>query len=123
MDLLMMQLLEQNHRKLYMIGNNRMASVMSEDGGNGNNALFESAVMFDEEGDIDIPGGTYLSVCYHGVTDSRRQADIIRAYAAEHRIVLKPPFMDLMWIDVHISADPAEYISEVQVRAERKQEK
>ena len=119
----LMQLLEQNHRKLYMIGNNRMASVMSEDGGNGDNALFESAVMFDEEGDIDIPGGTYLSVCYHGVTDSRRQADIIRAYAAEHRIVLKPPFMDLMWIDVHISADPAEYISEVQVRAEWKQEK
>ena len=26
--------------------------------------------------------------------------------------------MDLMWIDVHISADPEEYISEVQVRAE-----
>ena len=125
MDLLMMQLLAQNHRKLYMIGNNRMASVMSEDddnGGNGDNALFKSAVMFDEEGDIDIPGGTYLSVCYHGVTDSRRQADIIRAYAAEHRIVLKPPFMDLMWIDVHISADPAEYISEVQVRAEWMQE-
>ena len=108
-----------------MIGNNRMASVMSEDddnGSNGDNALFKSAVMFDEEGDIDIPGGTYLSVCYHGVTDSLRQADIIRAYAAEHRIVLKPPFMDLMWIDVHISADPAEYISEVQVRAEWKQE-
>lgn len=125
MDLLMMQLLAQNHRKIYMIGNNRMASVMSEDddnGSNGDNALFKSAVMFDEEGDIDIPGGTYLSVCYHGVTDSLRQADIIRAYAAEHRIVLKPPFMDLMWIDVHISADPAEYISEVQVRAEWKQE-
>lgn len=125
MDLLMMQLLAQNHRKIYMIGNNRMASVMSEDddnGSNGDNALFKSAVMFDEEGDIDIPGGTYLSVCYHGVTDSLRQADIIRAYAAEHRIVLKPPFMDLMWIDVHISADPAEYISEVQVRAEWVQE-
>ena len=126
MDLLMMQLLAQNHRKIYMIGNNRMASVMSEDddhGSNGDNALFKSAVMFDEEGDIDIPGGTYLSVCYHGVTDSLRQANIIRAYAAEHRIVLKPPFMDLMWIDVHISADPAEYISEVQVRAEWMQEK
>ena len=91
MDLLMMQLLAQNHRKIYMIGNNRMASVMSEDddhGSNGDNALFKSAVMFDEEGDIDIPGGTYLSVCYHGVTDSLRQANIIRAYAAEHRIVL-----------------------------------
>lgn len=126
MDLLMMQLLAQNHRKIYMIGNNRMASVMSEDddhGSNGDNALFKSAVMFDEEGDIDIPGGTYLSVCYHGVTDSLRQANIIRAYAAEHRIVLKPPFMDLMWIDVHISADPTEYISEVQVRAEWMQEK
>ena len=124
MDLLMMQLLAQNHRKIYMIGNNRMASVMSEDddhGSNGDNALFKSAVMFDEEGDIDIPGGTYLSVCYHGVTDSLRQADIIRAYAAEHRIVLKPPFMDLMWIDVHISADPEEYISEVQVRAEQQE--
>ena len=30
MDLLMMKLLEQNHRKIYVIGNNRMASVMSE---------------------------------------------------------------------------------------------
>ncbi|WP_455436745.1 MerR family transcriptional regulator [Hungatella hathewayi] len=115
MDLLMMKLLEQNHRKIYMIGNNRMASVLSE--GN-RDALFESAVMFDDDGDLVIPGGTYLSVCYRGVTDSSNQADIIRDYAAEHGIVLKPPFMDLMWIDVHISADPEEYISEVQVRAE-----
>ena len=55
------------------------------------------------------------------MTDSSNQADIIRAYAAEHGIVLKPPFMDLMWIDVHISADPEEYISEVQVRAEQQE--
>ena len=109
MDLLMMKLLEQNHRKIYMIGNNRMASVMSE--GN-RDALFESAVMFDDDGDLVIPGG---------MTDSSNQADIIRDYAAEHGIVLKPPFMDLMWIDVHISADPEEYISEVQVRAEQQE--
>ena len=58
---------------------------------------------------------------------SRRYEETVEVFPfvsrdAEHRIVLKPPFMDLMWIDVHISADPAEYISEVQVRAEWKQE-
>lgn len=117
MDLLMMRLLEQNHKKLYMIGNNRMASIMSEDLSDG---IFKSAVMFDEEGDIEIPGGTYLSVCYHGVTDSCHQADIIREYAAKHNITVKPPFIDVMWIDVHMAEDPSEYISEVQVRVEMK---
>lgn len=115
MDLLMMMLLEQSHRKFYMIGNNRMASVMAEKPGG---AVFQSAVMFDRDGDVVIPGGMYLSICYRGLTDSSNQADIIREYAREHGFTLKPPFMDLMWIDIHMASEPEEYISEVQVRAE-----
>lgn len=115
MDLLMMKLLEQSHKKFYMIGNNRMASVLAEQPGE---AVFESAVMFDRDGDVVIPGGTYLSVCYRGLTDSGHQAGLIREYAGKHGITLKPPFMDLMWIDIHMASDPEEYISEVQVRAE-----
>lgn len=116
MDLLMKRLVEQSNGSIEMIGNNRMASLIApEEGGH----LFDGAIIFDPKGDTVIPEGEYLSVFYRGPTASRRHLEVLRKYAAAHKLTLHPPFLDLVWRDIHTATDPAEFISEVQARAAR----
>ena len=112
MDLLMRHLLDRID-DVFMIGNNRMASILSEEG---EPCQFQGALLFDRRGDLTLPGGTYLSVCYSGSTATRRHAETLRAYARENGLTLSPPFIDLVWVDIHTSDDAGEHLSEVQVR-------
>lgn len=113
MDFLMMRLLEQSHHNLFMIGNNRLGSIIADEP---SEYIFKGAILFDDNGDMTFPGGTYLSICYRGATDSLHQAGILKAYAKEHSIILEPPFIELVWIDIHTASDISEFINEVQVK-------
>ena len=112
-DLLMKQLAERSNGRVEVVGSNWMAELISpEEGG----ALFQGTLMFDRRGDVTVPGGDYLSVFYRGPTDSRRHLDQIRRYAGERGLTLLPPFLEVIWVDVHTVTDPAEFVSEVQAR-------
>lgn len=116
MDLLMKRLVERSRGNIELIGSRRMASIIApEEGG----PLFQGAVIFDPAGDIVLPEGDYLSVFYRGPTASRRYLELLRRYAAEQGFSLSPPYLDLIWQDIHMTTDPAEFISEVQARVVR----
>ncbi len=113
MDLLMRQLLDRSKNSVFMIGNNRLASILApEDAPH----QFEGALLFDPKGTFTLPGGAYLSICYAGATASRSYAGKLSEYAVEHGLVLTPPFIDLVWIDIHTSENDSEHLSELQVR-------
>ena len=114
MDLLMKRLVEQSNGQIEMIGNNRMAAIISPQGGEDQ---FDGALIFDQRGETLIPGGTYLSIFYHGPTASRSHLKIVQQYAQLHSLTLHPPFLDIVWLDIHTATDPSEFVSEVQVRA------
>lgn len=113
MDLLMKRLVEQSNGSIEMIGNNRMASIIAQEKAS---HLFEGAIIFDPKGDIVVPEGDYLSVFYCGPTASQQNLEILRRYAMAHNLTIHPPFLDLVWRDIHTATDPAEFISEVQAR-------
>lgn len=116
MDLLMKRLVERSSGNIELIGSRRMASIIApEEGGH----LFQGAVIFDPAGDIVLPEGEYLSVFYRGATASRQHLELLRQYAASHGFALAPPYLDLIWQDIHMTTDPAEFISEVQARVIR----
>lgn len=113
MDLLMRRLLDRSKDPVFMIGNNRLASILApEDAPH----QFEGALLFDPDGTFTLPGGTYLSICYSGATASRSHAGKLSRYTAEHGLIPLPPFIDLVWIDIHTSENEQEHLSELQVR-------
>ena len=115
MDLLMRRLLERSENPVFMIGNNRLASILAPADAP---YQFEGALMFDPKGPYTLPGGEYLSICYAGATASRSHAALLRQYAEERGLTLAPPFIDQVWIDIHTSENEKEHLSELQVRIE-----
>lgn len=115
MDVLMERLISTNGNDLYIIGNNQIASVMADEG---SEFVYRAAWLFDENGDVDIPGGRYLSVYYSGKAVAPQQAQLLKDYAEANGIRVAKPFIDIIWIDIHSSSDPAEHIYEMQVRIE-----
>lgn len=116
MDLLMKHLVERSSGSIELIGSRRMASIIAPEKGE---YLFQGAAIFDPAGDVVLPEGEYLSVFYRGATASHQYLERLRRYAAEHGLVLAPPYLELIWQDIHLTADPAEFISEVQARVDR----
>ena len=47
---------------------------------------------------------------------SRQHLELLRQYAAGHGFALAPPYLELIWQDIHMTTDPSEFISEVQAR-------
>lgn len=115
MDVLMERLISTNGDDLYIIGNNQIASVMADEG---SDYIYKAAWLFDENGNVEIEGGKYLSVYYSGKGGAVEHARLLREYAYEHGIKIVKPFIDIIWIDIHSSSDPSEHIYEMQVRIE-----
>lgn len=113
-DLLMKELAERNRGRIDVIGNSRMAAILAsgEEG-----PAFRGAMIFDEQGDVELPAGSWLSVCYCGPTASRAHLAVLREHAARRGLTLREPFLEVIWQDIHTSADPAEFVSEVQAFA------
>ena len=115
-DLLMKELAERSCGRIDVIGNSRMAAIISpEEGG----AAFRGAMIFDDQGDTQLPEGDWLSVFYAGPTASREHLALLREHAARKGLKLREPFLEIIWQDIHTSDNPAEFISEVQAPVER----
>lgn len=112
-DLLMKQLTDHGGGQVGLIGNQRLAVLISPER---EGEVFRGVLLFDPQGEEELPGGSYLSVFYRGPTQSRRYLDLLRDYARTRGLELAPPFLEVIWLDIHTSTDPEEYISEIQAR-------
>ena len=118
MDMLIKQLLNKDKKNLYIIGNNRIGSLLPLDqASSGQYQNYEGAFIIDAKGSSVFDAGTYLSVCYHG--DSHQHQTyypLLVDYASTHRLRFDGPILELLWIDIHQSADVSEHITELQVK-------
>ena len=118
MDMLIKQLLNKDKKNLYIIGNNRIGSLLPlTEAENGQFQNYAGAFIIDSKGASCFDAGSYLSVSYHG--DSHQHQTyypMLAAYAKEHHLEFDGPILELLWIDIHQSADVSEHITELQVK-------
>lgn len=120
MDLLIKQLLNKDKQNLYIIGNNRIGSLlplsMAKQAAYEN---YEGVFIIDKNGASSLDAGHYLSVSYHG--DSHQHATyfpMLVDYAAKHNLTLCGPVLELLWVDIHQAEDVSEHITELQIRVD-----
>lgn len=117
MDMLIKQLLNKNKDKLYIIGNNRIGSVIPyESGRSGRYRDYTSVFIIDKRGDHVLEGGEYLSISYRG--DCGQNAQYIPRlikYAEEKNFLIIGSFLELLWTDIHQTEESEEHITELQV--------
>lgn len=117
MDMLMKQLVNKDKEKLYIIGNNRIGSVIPyESVLEGRFRHYTDVFIIDKNGPGLIEGGRYLSVSYSG--DSAQNSlyiPMLLDYAGEHGLVPCGPVLELLWSDIHQSQDQEEHITELQL--------
>ena len=118
MDMLIKQLLNKNRDKLYIIGNNRIGSVIPYDSAlNGNCRHYTDVFIIDKSGPDLIQGGTYLSVSYSGdCAQNTVYIPMLLQYAQERGYTLEGPFLELLWTDIHKTEKEKERITELQIR-------
>ena len=121
MDVLMRRLINMDKKHLYVIGNNEIGTVISlEKARKSGKVYYESVFVGDDQGEKTLPGGTYLSVSYRG--DYEKSKDWVKkilAYAEKQGLTLKGNFLELLWIDIHTSADVQEHVTQLQILAEK----
>lgn len=118
MDMLIKQLLNKNTDKLYIIGNNRIGSVIPlESALCGLYRHYTDVFIIDKDGEDTIPGGTYLTVSYQGdCAQNAKYIPQIIAYAQEHDLHPDGPVLELLWADIHQTEEEQEHITELQIR-------
>ena len=115
MDILIKELVNRSGDRLYIIGNNQIGSVipLSCIGGK---IAYQAVFAVDENGDSRIPGGKYLCVCYRGAYGQTEQwIGKLKDYGERNGLQLAGDILELLWIDIHTTKNPEEYITELQV--------
>jgi len=121
MDVLIKQLLNKNPESLYVIGSNRIGSVILKENARNNRCREYSGVfMIDEEGDTVIPGGDYLSLCYQGDCGQNYQfLPELLEYARKNGYRMASDVYEILWVDIHVSERVEEHMTELQFRIEK----
>ena len=115
MNLLMRRLLRREEDER-LIGSNCIGSFFAPDEGAGR---YTSAFLINENGPREIPGGRYLSVIYRGgYHQTPAFAARMMKFAGERNLRILPPFLELLWADVHETSREEEFATELQVRVE-----
>ena len=115
MDVLIKQLLNMDKEHLYLIGNNRVGTAISQDVREG--LRYKAVFVIDDSGSRVLPGGRYLTVTYRGAYEkSRKWIQKLLAYAGDQKITLTGDVLELLLVDIHVSADEKEHITQLQVR-------
>ena len=115
MNLLMRRLLRREEGGR-LIGSNCIGSFFAPDEGAGR---YTSAFLINENGPREIPGGRYLSVIYRGgYHQTPAFAARMMKFAGERNLRILPPFLELLWADVHETSREEEFATELQVRVE-----
>ena len=120
MDVLIKRLLNTDRDHLYLIGNNQIGTAIPLQTFLKTGKLQYAGVFaIDENGEQILPAGNYLTVVYRG--DYRKSEDwakrMIR-YAQAHQIRLKGDILELLLVDIHVSSDQEEHITELQILTE-----
>ena len=120
MDVLIKKLLNMDQEHLYLIGNNQIGTAISLKTAEKTEKIrYEAVFVIDENGSQLLPAGRYLTVTYRGKYEKSRQwVSALLAYAREHHIRLKGDLLEILWVDIHVSADEQEHITELQVLTE-----
>lgn len=121
MDVLMKQLLNQTKNQLYIIGSNNIGSVLPVSSAKAGHVRDYSAVfLIAEDGTDTFPEGIYLSYSYCG--DTEKNSEVIPqlfSYADKHGYIPDDQILELLWVDIHQSSDPQEYITELQLHVRK----
>lgn len=117
MDMLIKQLLNKTKDQRYIIGSNNIGSILPVSSArDGHVRDYNAVFLIAEDGPDIFPEGTYLSYSYRG--DTARNAEAVPrlfSYAKEHGYSTDDQILELLWVDIHQSADPEEYITELQI--------
>lgn len=118
MDMLIKQLLNKDENNLYIIGNNRIGSMLPlESACKKLYRDYNSVFIVDRNGKESIESGQYLTLCYRG--DCNQNTFFIPEllnYAKKQNLTPVGPVLELLWIDIHQARDTREHITELQLR-------
>lgn len=117
MDVLIKQLLNQSKEQLSIIGSNHIGSLLpvsSAKSGQMND--YQSVFLIAEDGPDFFPEGLYLTYSYRGDTKHNSEGvPLLFSYAYEHGYQIDDQILELLWVDIHQSSDPDEFITELQL--------
>lgn len=118
MDVLIKQLLNQTKDQLYIIGSNNIGSLLHVSSAKkGHVRDYHAVFLIADDGPETFPEGTYLSYSYRGNTEQNAGGiPELLSYADSHGYVTDSQILELLWVDIHQSSDPEEYITELQIR-------
>lgn len=118
MDLLIKKLVSKDENNLYIIGNNRIGSLLSlESGSPDRYPNYKGVFIIDKKGTSQLEEGTYLSVSYHGSSQQHyTYVPMLEDYAASCGYVLAGPLLELLLVDIHQAQNKGEHITELQIR-------
>lgn len=120
-DVLIKRLMNHDRQRLYLIGSSNigcripLAAVQA-----GHLAAYSAAFLIDEAGSVEIEGGHYLRLLYHGSTQKQNKTCIpqLLAYAQANGLRPAGDVLELLWVDIHEAADEREHLTELQWRVE-----
>lgn len=117
MDILIERLINLDKNRLYIIGSNQIGTRISLPILQDKKILsYQSVFLIDEQGKDLIPGGDYLCVTYRGSYSQSTQWGLkLAKYAEEHHLSINGELLELLWVDIHISSDEAEHITQLQL--------
>lgn len=120
MDVLIEQLINKNKNKLYIIGNNRIGSVIPLEGAREKRHHdYTDVFILDNQGEDYLPGGLYLSVSYQGnATQNAQFIPALLEYADSHGLTPNGNILELLWTDIHQSQHEKEFVTELQIPCE-----
>lgn len=118
MDLLIQQLMEFDRERLYLVGNDEIGSVLNLPAAQeGLCRQYEGVFAIHPNGAQTFAGGVYLCLCYRGSCSQNYQY-LPQLFEAARQGGWYPagPLLELMRTDIHISSDPAEHLTELQLK-------
>ena len=118
MDMHIKRLLNKDEHNLYIIGNNRIGSMIPlESVRQQLYRDYESVFIICDRGNEIIPAGEYLTLCYRG--DCNQNSTFLPKlleYAKRQDLTPVGPVLEILWIDIHQAEDTREHITELQLR-------
>lgn len=120
MDVLIKRLLNKSPETLYIIGSNRIGSIIPKESARNNRCREYSGVfIIDGEGDFVICEGDYLTISYRGDCGQNYYfLPKLLDYARENGYRMASDVYEILWVDIHVSERVEEHITELQFRVE-----
>ena len=118
MYVLIKQLLNKDEHNLYIIGNNRIGSLLAlNDVRKRHFQGYQAVFIIDEHGNDTLPAGNYLSLCYQGsYNQNAKYIPKMLDYASQNGLTPVDPVLEILWVDIHQSEDANEHIIQLQIR-------